>query len=283
MKRYYGCHVSVSGGLVNGIRNGVGLGVNSIQIHPSPPQRWNLKPFEEGIEGEFLELQGQSGIEKIFLHAIYLINLANPDKSKNHLSKMSLVHYLDLCSRLKADGVVFHVGSNKDQEDEAGGFELAAKGINWVLEQAKNDSRLLLEVSAGSGKVIGSQMEQLARIYESIEQKERVKFALDTQHMWASGYDFKNQLDKIVSDIDSCFGIENVLIIHLNDSKSELASKVDRHANLGEGLIGSETLRKIVHHNKLTTIPLVLETPALKDLDSAKVEIESLRKLIGFN
>ncbi len=283
MKRYFGCHVSVSGGLANGILNGTTLGVNTIQIHPSPPQRWNIKPFDQGVEAEFLELQASSDIEKVFLHAIYLINLANPDKQKAHLAKMSLVHYLDLCSRLKGEGVVFHVGSNKDQENEAEGLKQAADSINWTLDQANNDASLLLEVSAGSGKVIGSRMEQLETIYSQVEQKERVKFALDTQHMWASGYDFSNELDKIVSEIDGCFGLEKVSIIHLNDSKSGLASKVDRHANLGEGQIGSVTLEKIVQHSKLTTIPLVLETPGLKDIDSAKEEIKMLRKLIGLN
>lgn len=283
MKRYFGCHVSVSGGLANGILNGTTLGVNTIQIHPSPPQRWNVKPFNQGVEAEFLELQASSEIKKVFLHAIYLINLANPDKQKVHLAKMSLVHYLDLCSRIKGEGVVFHVGSNKDQENEAEGLKQAADSINWILDQANNEASLLLEVSAGSGKVIGSRMEQLETIYSQVEQKERVKFALDTQHMWASGYDFTSELDKIVSEIDGCFGLEKVSIIHLNDSKSGLASKVDRHANLGEGQIGSVTLEKIVQHSKLTTIPLVLETPGLKDIDSAKEEVKMLRKLIGLN
>lgn len=280
-KRYFGCHVSVSGGLANGLRNGKELGVNTIQIHPTPPQRWNSRPFETGIEAEFLKELKNCGVEKVFLHAIYLINLANPDPQKNHLSKVSLVNYLDLCGRLQAAGVVFHVGSNKDQENDLEGIKLAAGGVNWILQESSNKARLLLEVSAGSGKVIGSKLEQLASVYQLINKKERVGFALDTQHMWASGYDFVGALEDVVAQVETNFGLDRVALIHLNDSKTALASKVDRHANLGEGLIGIETLRQIVQHPKLKNIPVVLETPALKDLESAKGEVKTLRELLA--
>ena len=147
-ERFLGAHVSSSGRFANAIRNGETLGVNTIQIHASPPQRWNSKPYPAGYEKEFLELRKDSSIKRVFFHAIYLINLAAPAAQHFHLSKISLVHYLDLMERIKGDGVIFHVGSMKDQENEKEGYKRAAEGINWILEQAPGESRLLLEVAA---------------------------------------------------------------------------------------------------------------------------------------
>jgi deoxyribonuclease IV len=283
MKRFFGCHVSLSGGITSAIAGGERLGVNTIQIHPSPPQRWNSKPFAEGIEGEFLAAKGKSCVEKVFFHGIYLINLANPDSQKFHLSKLSLVHYLDLCARVHGDGVIFHVGSNKDQPSEEAGHDQAAFGVNWVLKHSDNNAKLLLEVAAGSGKIIGDRMEELAYIFERVEDKERVGFALDTQHMWASGYDFASGLDKVVAEIEGVLGLGKVWAIHLNDSMSELGSKKDRHQNLGDGTIGADVLRRIVGHPKLANIPLILETPALKDPQGAEQEVRKLTDLIEQN
>ena len=225
MTRYFGAHVTSAGGYHNSVLAAKDLGVNSIQIHASPPQRWNSKPFADGIENQFNNERKEAGIEKLFFHGIYLINLANPDDEKFHLSKLSLVHALDLNARMQGDGVIFHLGSMKDQADENIGYARAAQGINWILENSKNDARLILEVAAGSGSVIGDRIEELATIYEQVENKDRVGFGLDTQHMWASGYDLQNNLEEIVSNIDAVLGLKKVWSVHLNDSKTALASK----------------------------------------------------------
>ncbi len=280
MKRFFGCHVSVAGGFENGIKNGVELGVNAIQVHPSPPQRWNSKPYDDGYEENFLKEKENSGIEKVFFHAIYLINLATPDNRKFSLARLSLVHYLDLMSRIQGDGVVVHVGSMKDQPDEKVGLQRATDGINAVLDESKNDARLILEVAAGAGKVIGSRMEELATIYEGVEQKDRVGFGLDSQHMWASGYDLRENLEGVVSEIKSNFGIQKTWLVHLNDSMTDLDSKRDRHDNIGEGKIGKEALEAFLNHKDLRNIPFVLETPALKDMESAAKEVKKVQKLL---
>ncbi|NLF24718.1 MAG: deoxyribonuclease IV, partial [Deltaproteobacteria bacterium] len=225
MERFWGCHVPLAGGLASCIKNGEALGVNTIQIHPSAPQRWNSKPFAPGIEQDYLTAKASSSIRKVFFHGIYLINLANPDPAKFHLSKLSLVHYLDLAARVGADGVIFHVGSNKDQVQEQDGFKQAARGINWILEKSDNQAKLLLEVSAGAGKIIGDKLEELAEIYSAVDDKTRVGFALDTQHMWASGYNWREDLEAIVAQVKSVLGMDKVWAIHLNDSMTEVDSK----------------------------------------------------------
>ncbi len=277
--RYYGCHVSVAGGMQNAINNAEELGVNTIQIHPTPPQRWNRNSFASGYENKFLEAKANSSVDKVFFHGIYLINLASPDPEKVSAAVKSLQFYLELADRIAADGVIFHVGSNKEQENSEVGLKQAADAISRILDTPQK-SRLLLEVSAGSGKIIGAKMEELRYIYDLVGDKTRLGFALDTQHMWASGYDFKDHGSEVAEEVDKVFGSENVYAIHLNDSKSALASHVDRHENLGQGQIGAAGLSSFVNHSKMRHIPLILETPALKDLDGAKGEVKALKELL---
>jgi deoxyribonuclease-4 len=277
MKRYFGAHVSAAGGLKNAVAAAVELDINTIQVHPSPPQRWNTTPFPEGIENAFLEAKNGTCLEKVFFHAIYLINMATPDNQKFHFAKTSLLNDLDLSARIGGSGVIFHVGSMKDQEDEAVGYDRVVSGLNYIMEKAPDNARLILEVSAGAGSVIGDKVEELRMIYDQLERKENVGFGLDTQHMWASGYDFVNHLEDIINNVDDTLGLDKVWSIHLNDSKTALESRKDRHENIGDGLIGESALKKVFNHKKLAHIPFILETPALGSIDGARSEIEKLR------
>lgn len=276
--RKLGCHVSVSGGLVNGLKNGQALGVNCIQVHPSPPQRWNSKPFAEGIEADYLELLPMAGIDKVFFHGIYLINLANPDPRNMKLSELSLAHDVELANRIKGEGVVFHVGSMKHMSDASEGFKQAAGIINTVFESSPGRSKLFLEVAAGSGFVIGQKIEELLTIYEQVKDQDRLGLCLDTQHLWASGNNLEDHLEVLLEKVASAIGLEKIGAIHLNDSKTACGSKVDRHENLGQGLIGEERLKRVINHPKLRAIPLILETPGLKELESAKLEVAVLKE-----
>jgi len=147
------------------------------------------------------------------------------------------------------------------------------------MENRAAPPRLLLEVAAGAGSIIGDRVEELATIYEKVEQKDRVGFALDSQHLWASGYDLAHELETIIKNFDAVLSIDKIWAIHLNDSKTALASKKDRHENLGDGSIGNEALSAFVNHPKLRTIPFILETPGLKEMETAKIEVEKLKAL----
>lgn len=280
-ERYFGCHVSSSGGIANAVAAGSRLGVNTIQLHPSPPQRWNSKPYAANFEADFVAGRKGSCVQKVFFHAIYLINLATPNAQHFHLSKMSLQHYLDLSARIGGDGVIVHVGSLKDEPDESVGYKRAAEGINWIMKETSGESRLLLEVAAGSGMVIGDRMEDLAQIYEQVECKERVGFALDTQHMWASGYDLDSNLEAVITDVEKNFGLDKVWAIHLNDSKTEKGSRKDRHENIGDGLIGEKVIKAVFTHKKLASIPFILETPHMKSEETAALEVRKLEAMLA--
>ena len=281
MKRYFGAHVSCAGGLVNAAKAAIELNINTIQIHPSPPQRWNSQPFAASVEDEFNSVRKGSCLEKVFFHAIYLINMATPDAQKFHLAKTSLLNYLELSTRIDGAGVIFHVGSMKDQPYESEGYDRVVSGLNWVLERAPKNSRLIMEVAAGSGSIIGDRVEELSLIYSQLERKELVGFGLDTQHMWASGYDLVNDLEGVVALVDKEMSLDKVWSIHLNDSKTACASKKDRHENIGDGLIGSHALANVFTHPKLRSIPFILETPALESLAGARSEVDKLIAFLG--
>ncbi len=274
--RNLGCFVSVAGGLENGVKNGEELGINTIMIHATPPQRWNSKPFEEEKMQKMKHaLEASKIVKTVHIHGIYLINLSNPDKQKFHLSKVSVVNYLELAEFIGSPGVVFHTGSFKDIEQEEG-FDRVAYGIDWICEHAESSKPLFLEVAAGAGKVIGSKFEDLATIKDKVKDPDRVMFCLDTQHMWASGYDIKNDLDGVVDEMDRVLGIENIKCVHFNDSKTEFDSKKDRHENLGEGEIGEKALKAFLNHPKLKHLDFVMETPDVKKVETASSEVKKL-------
>jgi deoxyribonuclease-4 len=275
-ERFYGCHVSSAGGLENALENGDRLGVNTIQIHSAPPQRWNTKMAAPGEENEFLERFGHGSVKQVFFHGIYLINLATAESKNLKLSILSLQNSLDLLQRIKARGLIFHVGSLKELEQSVG-FKQAAAAIDEALHNVPGDGRLLLEVSAGSGTIVGAKIEELRAIFDLVKNQDRIGFALDTQHMWASGYNWQEDLEEILSQIEKHYGFDRIGAIHLNDSMTECASRKDRHANLGEGLIGEAALKAVFNHPKLAHIPFILETPAMKNLEEAKLEVEKLK------
>ena len=283
LKNNLGCYVSSAGGLYKIIEKSKFLGIHTVMTHPSPPQKWNSKPFEDKVADQFNTEKSKFEYDlNVFFHGIYLINLASLGKKNYHLSKLSILHHLRLLIQINGVGVVFHPGSFKDTVNEDEGFEQISKGINWIFEnldvEPKSENILLLECSAGSGRVVGSKFEDLARIYVRIENKFKkyVGFCLDTQHMFASGYDIVNNLEDVLSKADSCLDFKKINLIHLNDSKTELGSNKDRHENLGNGLIGNIGLRNFVNHKLVRDKFIVMETPALESLEGAKQEIEKL-------
>ncbi|WKZ30685.1 MAG: deoxyribonuclease IV [Candidatus Dojkabacteria bacterium] len=288
MERYLGAHVSASGGLKNAIANGLELEVNSIQTMFSAPMRWSTKDIDEKQIEEFAEAAANSNIKKILFHGVYLINLARAEKQMFHLSKLSLLTHLSASAKLAEGikergsecevlGVTFHPGSAKDLTPEEG-VKRISYGLNWILEQLKG-GMILLESSAGSGQIMGDTLEELVAMREGVEDKARVGYVLDTQHMFVSGYDWRDNLDGIISQIESTIGLENVKAFHLNDSMKPFDSHKDRHANLGEGEIGSEAIKKLLSHSKLADKPFILETPNLKSMATARKEVAVLKSL----
>jgi len=286
---YLGAHVSSSGGIENAIKEGDRYQINSIQMMPTAPMRWVTKKISDDDIKRFVETLKGSVVKKILLHGIYLTNLARKEKQIFHLGKMGLAIYLDFANRvedlIKKEnldveilGVCFHPGSQKELNYEDS-LERISYGIDWVLDEVGGKQWLLIESTAGSGSNMGRSFTELAQMREGSNGKKRVGFVLDTQHTYAAGYDWNNDIDSIVEEIGGTLSFERVKAIHLNDSMMSHGSYKDRHANLGEGKLGNETIQKILHRKEFKNIPFILETPALKSTSTMGAEIENLKKL----
>ncbi len=286
---YIGAHVSSSGGIQNSIKNGEKYQINTIQMMPTAPMRWVTKPIgDEEIDNFVNELEN-SNIKKILIHGIYLTNLAREDKQLFHLGKMGLVVYLDFAERVTKEiekrkidseilGICFHPGSQKELSYKES-IKRISTGMQWVLDEVRGKQKLLIETTAGTGTNLGRSFEELKKMRDGVKDKERVGFVVDTQHTYAAGYDWVNDLEGVISQMEKTLGLENVKSIHLNDSKMDCGSNKDRHADLGEGKLGEEIIKKILKHPKLKNIPFILETPALKSSATMGVEIEKLKEL----
>jgi deoxyribonuclease-4 len=248
--------------------------------------RWATKDVPKEQVEAFVKAQRGSVLKKYLIHGIYLTNLARQDKQLFHLGKMSVATYLKYLEdvRKMADdngndldiiGVTFHPGSAKDLTQEEG-VKRISEGLNWINDQVPGKQMMLLESSAGAGAIMGDTLEELAAMRDGVENKDRVGYVLDTQHMFVSGYDWQNDLEGVVKKIDSILGLELVKCFHLNDSQYEINAHKDRHANIGEGKIGEEALKEVINHPKLKNIPFILETPALKADETMGEEVKRL-------
>ena len=286
---YLGAHVSSSGGIENAIKEGDKYQINSIQMMPTAPMRWATKKIpDESIEA-FVEALKGSVVKKILIHGIYLTNLARKDKQLFHMGKMGLAVYLDFANRVgelikKNDldveilGVCFHPGSQKELNYEDS-LERISYGIDWVLNEVGGDQWLLIESTAGTGSNMGRSFTELKGMRDGSKGKDRVGYVLDTQHTYAAGYDWVSDIDSVVEEIGETLGFDRVKAIHLNDSLMALGSNKDRHANLGEGKLGKDTVHDILHRKEFKDIPFILETPALKSSTTMGEEIEKLKEL----
>jgi len=276
-----GAHVSASGGIDKAIDRALGIGAEAMQIFVSGPQSYRFTPPTDEAVINFNKKYLESGLRGLFFHAIYLMNLASQDGAKNHLAKQSSVDYLTTAARLKADGVVTHIGSSTGTTYEQA-IETIQKSINWVLSKTPIESTLILEVTAGSGNTIGSRYEHLRDIRAGITDLSRVKTCWDTQHTFASGYDIANDLDGVLAEYDKLVGLETLKVIHCNDSKVKFDAHVDRHANIGQGEIGEQVFKKLLHEERFKNLPFMLEVPGMNgESGPDRQNIEIMKGLRG--
>lgn len=274
-----GAHVSIAGSLDQAIDRAAVIGADCIQIFGSAPQQWQhfIFPLEQ-VE-LFNRKREEAGIDPVFLHSIYLINLA----SENHFilgnSIASLVQYLKFGKLIGAQGVIFHVGSHKGK-----GFENVAdqvgEAVSQILAQTEGCGKLILENSAGAGGVIGAKFGEIGKIIKAVGGP-RMAMCLDTAHALESGYDIRIEkgLDNALRELDRQVGLERIVCIHANDSRTPLGSNRDRHENIGAGEIGLKGFANIVNHPALRDIPFIIETPGFDRNGPDRKNIEILKNL----
>jgi deoxyribonuclease-4 len=215
----------------------------------------------------------------VICHALYLVNLASPDKTIYSKSVDTLLNTVNVACAIEADGVVFHVGSHQGAGFETG-LERVVPALEKALERCDGATWLMLENSAGAGGTIGRSLDELAAIYERLDEHPRLGICLDSCHLFASGYDVtkRDELDRTLDEVDRLFGHERLRAVHVNDSKEPLASNRDRHANLGEGLMGAK-LGVFVGHPALQELPAILEVPGKDGKGPDADEVRKLKEL----
>ena len=279
-----GAHVSSAGGLDKAIDRGQEMGAETIQIFVSSPQGWAFKPIAPAVIEKFNEKAAQTGIGPNFLHCIYLVSLGAPTEEHLQKSVTALTNYMQTAGAIGASGVIFHAGSHRGAGYEAV-FDQAVRAMEQVLDASPEDVSLVIENSAGMGDHICSSFEEIGRLMNAIDNP-RVKVCLDTQHLYAAGFDIviPDGLEQTMEEFDREIGMDNLVAVHANDSKTPLASAVDRHENIGEGHMGVEAFKVIMGHPAFRDVPFLLEVPGADGKGPGKADVdvlEGIREELG--
>lgn len=257
-----GSHVSFSGtGLKAAAKEAVGYGATSFMIYTGAPQNTRRKPMEEQYVPEGLAIMREHGIDNIVVHAPYIINLASYKANVFELAVEFLKSEIERTDFIGQDGIsiVLHPGAFTDK-DVAFGTKRIIEGLNEVLSQPANVN-IALETMAGKGTEIGRNFGELADIIAGVQHPERLRVCFDTCHVHDSGYDLVNDLDGVFTEFDNIVGLDRISVFHINDSKNPRGARKDRHAPLGAGHLGYDTIARLVHHEVAKGKPIILETP----------------------
>lgn len=257
-----GSHVSMSGKkmLLGAAEEAASYQATTFMIYTGAPQNTRRKPIEEMQIAAGQDFMTEKGISNIVVHAPYIINLGNTIKPENFGFAVSfLQEEIQRAQALGATQITLHPGAHVGAGPEAG-IKQIIKGLNEVLEKNQT-AQIALETMAGKGTEIGRSFEELASIIDGVTLNEKLSVTLDTCHTNDAGYNVKEDFDGVLNEFDKIIGLDRLKVIHVNDSKNPQGSHKDRHANIGFGTIGFEALNKIVHHEQLSALPKILETP----------------------
>ena len=274
-----GANVSSAGGVLAALPRARDLGVQALQFFASSPRSWQRRVIPREVADEF-RTELEAGGLQLWIHGSYLMNFATDNPVALAQAEQALAADLVDCAALGGQGVIFHLGSH------------TGRGLDQVIDQivhtltklAKNgppNTLIVIENSAGMGGSIGSKFEELGQIVRQLP-KDQVKICLDTQHAFAAGYPVHEPagLDQFLAEFDQLIGLDRLVVLHMNDSKIVLGGGVDRHANIGEGLIGEQGVRVITHHPKLQNLPFLLEVPGVDHTGPDKANVDRLRLIV---
>jgi len=276
-----GAHMSIEGGTPLALQRARSVGATALQIFVKNNNRWIGKIIGDEEENEFREAARRSRLASMVAHSSYLINLASPDPALWKRSIEAMRDELDRFRRLGLSHLVTHPGAHVGQGEDWGLRRIAA-GLDRIREDCpENPVHVALEVTAGQGSSLGYRFAHLRDILSHCRYPEWVDVCLDTCHVFAAGYDFRDRrgYEAMIQEFDSLVGLDKLQVIHVNDSKKDLGSRVDRHDHIGQGRIGLAGFGWLMRDQRLHEIPKILETPKGKDLKEDRRNLRTLRKL----
>lgn len=275
-----GAHVSIAGGTQNAPARAKAIRATAMQIFTKMASRWAERACADDECRGFRAALAGTDVRFTMAHDSYLINLASPDAALRRRSIESFVAELERCEALGLDVLVSHPGNHMGDLDS--GIRRNAEAIAEALERVPGRVKVAMETTSGSGTSIGARFEELAALIEHIPAplRHRVGVCADTCHLYSAGYDLRKDFDGVWNRFDDVIGRERLLALHLNDSKTPFGSRRDRHELIGEGSLGREPFRAIVHGARFAAIPKVIETPKLDD--ATRTDRRMLRRLRGY-
>ena len=260
--KYIGAHVSASGGDENAPINASEIGAKAFALFTKNQRQWVSKPLTDESIDQFKENCEKYGFSSkhILPHDSYLINLGHPEEEALAKSRKAFLDEMQRCEQLGLQLLNFHPGSHLKKIDTEACLNRIAESINIALDQTKGVTAVI-ENTAGQGTNLGFEFSHLRHIIDRVEDKSRVGVCIDTCHTFTAGYDLVNKYDEVFDDFEKEVGFKYLRGIHLNDSKKELGSKVDRHDSIGKGFIGKDFFVKMMNDSRFDDMPIILETP----------------------
>ena len=278
-----GAHMSIAGGLDKAILRGHELGCESVQIFTRSPRQWRPRVLQDEEIERFHQRKRETGIDPVVAHDCYLINLASTDEQLWRRSLDVLREEIGHCGALGIPHLVLHPGSHLGAGEEVG-LKRIAGGLDEAADQAQACGvEVLLENTAGQGSSLGSAFEQLAKVLHLVEDSSWLGACFDTCHAFAAGYDFRTRdgYEATWREFHRLVGLERVKVIHLNDARGELGSRLDRHQHIGQGSLGLEPFRMLLNDERFGGIPMLLETPKGRGGEKDRENLQVLRDLIA--
>jgi len=260
--KYIGAHVTASGGVENAPLNASQIGANAFALFTKNQRQWKSTPLSEKSIKLFKENCEKNNLDTKYIlpHDSYLINLGSPDEEGLMKSRDAFLDEMQRCEQLGINLLNFHPGSHLKQITVEECLDIIAESINITLSKTKGVTAVI-ENTAGQGTNVGNEFWHLKHIIDKVEDKSRVGICIDTCHTYSAGYDLVGNYENVFKELDEVVGLDYLKAIHLNDSKKELGSRVDRHESIGKGTLGIEFFKRFMKDSRFDNIPIVLETP----------------------
>lgn len=276
-----GLHVSAAGSLDLAFDRAQEVGATTFQVFTRNPNQWKFSPIPEEVVAAFREKRRKTGFRQIVAHMPYLPNLASSDRGILNASRKSLCEEVKRCDSLGIDYLVIHLGSHMGRGTITG-VKNISDAVNEALAGSDEGTEILLENMAGQKNSVGARFEELTLILDRVKDNDRAAVCLDTCHAYAAGFDLASgeAVERTMALFHQCVGYNRLKVVHLNDSKGDLGSNLDRHENVAKGKIGVKGMRAILNYKGMDERPLIMETP-FADTKAMKQSLATVRRLMG--